>query len=515
MRIVHVALRDFRAFPGSFDLPLKDGCNLLLHGENGSGKLSLGAALREFLSLERPFPRPIEPFVHAFPWPADPTTGVAPLRRPRVELRFDTSDPPDVIDWTPGYLHPLEIDDNKTLASTTPPQRERLVGVSRQSGFFDYRALLRASFRPSKADLASELFSLFVETLLSGFQPDGGSKTVAQLWTETQAARPAYRYARTMRRANSAAAFFSSKLTPFLDLLRVEASRLLRHFKDDKMEITRLSHDRLQFSKETKELIGRRVDIGIRYAGLDVQRHEDFLNEARLTALALSLFLAAVKLADSNPADPDPLRVLLLDDVLIGLDLTHRVHLLELLREEFPKHQVLLLTHDAVWFDIAKAHTEHWGRWKAFSLHADTMRPDQPDHPRLKGDMDDLIVAQRHLDENNDLRAAAVYVRAAYETRLRNLCQKQGITVAYNPNPLEVKTEALWAALLRRHVARKKKQQGKRLLDEALIPRVSAVRSAVLNRLSHTGAPSLTEPEVRAAISAIRDFRNMNIPLDP
>src|SRR6266404_477332 len=288
MRIVHVSLHDFRAFPSSFDLPLKDGCNLLLHGENGSGKSSLGTALREFLTLERPFPRPIEPFVHAFPPAPDPATGLAAPRRPRVELHFDTADPPDVIAWTPGYLHPLEVDDHRTLASTTALQRERLVGVSQQSGFFDYRALLRASFRPAQADLSNELFRLLVETLLSGFQPDGGPKTIGQLWAETQAAKPQHRYARTMRRANSTAAFLSSKLMPFLDQLRVEASRLLLHFQDDKMEITRLSHDPLQFSKETKELIGTRVDLRIRYAGLDIQRHEEFLNEARLTALALS-----------------------------------------------------------------------------------------------------------------------------------------------------------------------------------------------------------------------------------
>jgi len=61
MRIVKLSVRDFRAFPGTFDLPLKDGCNLLLHGENGAGKSSLAAALREFLSLERPFPRPVDP----------------------------------------------------------------------------------------------------------------------------------------------------------------------------------------------------------------------------------------------------------------------------------------------------------------------------------------------------------------------------------------------------------------------------------------------------------------------
>jgi energy-coupling factor transporter ATP-binding protein EcfA2 len=514
MRIVHISLHDFRAFPGEFELPLKNGCNLLLHGENGSGKSSLAFALRGFLSLEPTFPRSVDAFVHAFPSPPDPVTGAVPARSADVTLHFDTTKPPEVIRWQHGHLHPLQIGDGTTPASTTQKQRELLTTVSRQSGFFDYRSLLRTSFRLGDGDLGNQLFALFVETLLSGFQPDGGAKTLGQLWAETQAAKPRYRYAGMLRQANRAASLFSTKLAPFLDKVREEANRLLTYFEGHKMEITRLAHPGCSFSNTTKELLGARLELQIRYAGFDVPRHEDFLNEARLTALALSLFLAAVKLADSNPHDPDPLRLLVLDDVLIGLDLSHRFHLLELLRKEFANHQVMLLTHDAVWFDIAKAHTEHWGTWAAFGLHADIAGVGLPDFPRLKGNMSDLLVAQRHLDHNNDLRAAAVYIRVAYETRLRNLCRKQNIAVGYNPDPLEVKTEVLWRGLLRRHAERKKKEHGKRLLDEALIPRISAVRSAVLNRLAHTGSPALTEPDVRAAIKTIQDFQNMNVPLD-
>ncbi len=66
MRIVRLTVRDFRAFPGTFELPLPNGCNLLLHGENGSGKSSLATALREFLGLESPFPRPIDRFTNGY-----------------------------------------------------------------------------------------------------------------------------------------------------------------------------------------------------------------------------------------------------------------------------------------------------------------------------------------------------------------------------------------------------------------------------------------------------------------
>ena len=277
------------------------------------------------------------------------------------------------------------------------------------------------------------------------------------------------------------------------------------------MEITRLSHPGCQYSKPTKSLIGDRLELEITYAGLLVPRHEEFLNEARLTALALSLFLGAVKLADPNPADPAPLRVLLLDDVLIGLDLSHRIPLLNLLHAEFPNHQTFLLTHDRVWFDIAKGYTEHWPNWVANSVYAEIAGADQPELPRLKGNMDDLEVAQRHLDID-DLRAAAVYVRAAFEEHLRKLCK--GMPVSYNPNPLEVKADQLWIAILRRHALRLKKSK-KRYIDDVLIPKISAMRSAVLNRLAHTGPPSLTKPDVQDALNTVQAFRKMTIPFDP
>src|SRR6266576_3807470 len=132
MKLVNIHLRDFRAFPGEFDLPLKDGCNLLLHGENGSGKSSLALALREFFTLERPFPRPITPYANVF---GDPDKC-----QPMVQLTFKNGAGNEEIVWQSNQDHPLQI--SSTLSEA---QRATLMTVSRCSGFFDYRALLRAS----------------------------------------------------------------------------------------------------------------------------------------------------------------------------------------------------------------------------------------------------------------------------------------------------------------------------------------------------------------------------------
>jgi hypothetical protein len=229
--------------------------------------------------------------------------------------------------------------------------------------------------------------------------------------------------------------------------------------------------------------------------------------------VGLSVFLAAVALADANPTDPGPLRLLVLDDVLIGLDLNNRLPLLELLRMEFPRHQILLLTHDLVWFDIAREYTAEWGIWNHARLFEEPTGPAEPFLPRferIKPNMDDLKIAEGYI-RVGDLRAAAVYIRAAYEATIKNICEKNGIEVVYKANPKEVKADALWRGILRRHATRLKEKRGE-FIDSGMIPRVSAVRSAVLNRLSHSGSSSLTSIELNTALQTIRDLRNSKIP---
>ena len=50
MRVTKIEIKNFRAFYGTLEIDLhKTGKNLLVYGENGSGKTSLYLALKSFL----------------------------------------------------------------------------------------------------------------------------------------------------------------------------------------------------------------------------------------------------------------------------------------------------------------------------------------------------------------------------------------------------------------------------------------------------------------------------------
>ncbi len=214
-------------------------------------------------------------------------------------------------------------------------------------------------------------------------------------------------------------------------------------------------------------------------------------------------------MADSNPTDLDPLRVLVLDDVLIGLDISNRLPLLELLRVEFPYHQIMLLTHDELWFSIAREHTQHWGSWRSAQLFVEITGHSDPAVPRLRDTTDDLAVAQRYLD-GSDLRSAAVYIRAAFESKLRKTCEDQNLKLAYKQDVKKVSAQMLWDAVLARH--NEMVAAGGEFLDSNLIPGVNAVRSQILNRLSHDGGLGLTRTDVQTAIATMGALRGSNIP---
>jgi hypothetical protein len=166
-RIGKIVLRDFRFFPGNETYTFKlgdDGKNLLLFGENGSGKSSLFQGLRVLLS-ESPPKRPFADYRNIFSPGEEGTLA--------VEL---TAGVPQDFKWEYGESHPAKNGD------------AAFFDLARRATFLDYKALLRTSVFQEDAEYVN-IFPLLVETLLRDAElPD--SRTIFQHWEALRTVRP-------------------------------------------------------------------------------------------------------------------------------------------------------------------------------------------------------------------------------------------------------------------------------------------------------------------------------------
>jgi len=116
-----------------------------------------------------------------------------------------------------------------------------------------------------------------------------------------------------------------------------------------------------------------------------------------------------------------------------------------------------------------------------------------------------LAIAEKHL-QAGDLMACAIYIRACFERRMKNVCHGYGVKIGYKPDPKDVKTDDLWRGIVDRQQERQR--NGKRnFIDPTLISEVETIRSTVLNRLSHSGAPGLVTREVQFALETVKKLQ--------
>lgn len=111
------------------------------------------------------------------------------------------------------------------------------------------------------------------------------------------------------------------------------------------------------------------LDPELEEAKTYVDNPHTFLNEARLTAIALALRLAII---DDRPKLTDSSRLLVLDDLLLSLDMSHRNIVLDIILRKSSDFQLLILTHDKLFFEMAhhKIKRLEQENWKYIEMYA-------------------------------------------------------------------------------------------------------------------------------------------------
>ena len=528
MKITKISLQNFRAFDEPFELDLDGGKNLLLHGENGSGKSSIYTALKRF-------------FEESGDDISDHRNHFAPAARAsNVRLKLKGKDSSGVereweFHWDIADGHPLTVPSDPRKSPIPRNLRSILVDGSRRSGFVDYRMMLRthllsgpmsrsnkgptlhdAIYGANTTGLESQLFDLVSMVILAGVRVTihGGSVVpigwlVRQIWKN----RPVSRHSYVLRDARHHTDQFNDAFNSKLPELQTKLAEFLSEFDNHSLSIKfrRLS---LNWDKDTLQLHGAELVPEITYRGTIVTDHHECLNEARLSALATCLFFAGVFLSDNDYANPAHPRFLVLDDALMGLEVENRLPILRILTgDAFKNYQIILMTHDRLWFDLASEHLRNEKGW----IYRELLANEEAGQliPRLQASKNDLNVANTHL-KNGDFKAAAVYARSAFEWKLRKVAEEFGVKISYKSKVEQITADALWKGIQNLQRQREDEQKTNRsvpmFFNSTLETAVETMRSKVLNKLSHSGSPGLTRAEVQFAIDTVQTFQDLPFP---
>lgn len=185
----------------------------------------------------------------------------------------------------------------------------------------------------------------------------------------------------------------------------------------------------------------RAVVLEVEFRGEVISPAYKFLSESQLNSFGLAVFLASAR--RFNPAFP----FLILDDVVNSFDGQKRPQVIRLLKQEFAGYQILLLTHDRVWWAQL---TDAFKSWSRFHI----VRYEPAVGPVLAKGRSDIESIEHHLDVD-DPRAAGGLLGPFLERRLQELCERFQVLVTYNQ-----RNEYTLAPLLTRYRVRVSEKLG-------------------------------------------------------
>ncbi len=480
MKIERIDIRDFRGFPGEYKFSLgSPGHNLLVYGENGSGKSSLFQALKRFFE-------------------ADAKTDISAQRNefaaapePVVKLEIAAYDADGNRDPESGLFEWSE--------AAHPSAAVLIQQANKTKGCLDYRTLLETHYVHRDKDRV-EIFDLLMCAILPHVVNPVSNKPFGEELAgirvdKRKDMRGGYKdaYLRRIRQ-------FNQGLEATLDTLSTRANTLLRKFFED-VDVYLILRGQLELTGagRGKSIIHPKVYVAATFCKQQTRLDlHHFLNEARLSAVAIALYLATLLITPLSR-----MRLLVLDDLLIGIDMSNRMAVLHVLREHFKDWQTILLTHDRVWFETMRMSTMDEKTWWYAELFAEPAHDGIPTplwRGHEEGWHDNLQRAKQHL-ANHDDRAAGVYARAAFEGKLKKYCDKHKVPVSYQINASAVSTEMFW-----RGIKDKLTADNKLAAVQTQVNDIETYRKVVLNPLSHEHPTTLTQAEIQGAITAIDEL---------
>ncbi|MBR5532366.1 MAG: AAA family ATPase, partial [Bacteroidales bacterium] len=427
-KINGIVINGFKAFPSLHTIEL-GGKHLLMYGENGSGKSSIFYALHcIFNSYRKP---------------------------DRGKKYFDISNPQNLISrpFTPKdesdkpYVAVNWFDGGRNVFLSTVSERgcEGFDRLAELETCFVNHQLLNGFFNFTNSNNIN-LFPIFQREILPYKYIDEQRTYLSLLYEHIQEEASKLGNKSSTKNINELIDIFNRELEGFIGDINIAVSDIYKnHFKaDGEQDLSivltypeenpnpdvyfdgfRLKWDNRLIKNQkgelerakNKSLIEPIIGISIKEDGNEIPKPHIYFNEARLTAIALSIRFALLKgISPDDVATPPEGSFLALDDMLISLDMSNRAKVVDFLLKISDKYKIYLFTHDRAFFEHFKERIYFANKSKGVAkedgwLFKELYKDDTPtNNPKDFNSESDIARARKHYKEF-DYPAAANYLR--------------------------------------------------------------------------------------------------------
>lgn len=437
-KINEIVINGFKAFPSLHTIEL-GGKHLLMYGENGSGKSSIFYALHCIFNSYRKLDKGKKYFDIN-----NPQNLISRSFTPK-----DESDKPYVaVNWFDGGR-------NVFLSTVSERGCEGFDRLAELETYFVNHQLLNGFFNFTNSNNIN-LFPIFQREILPYKYIDEQGTYLSLMYEQIEEEASKLGNKSSAKKINEMIDIFNRELEGFIGDINIAVSDIYKnHFKaDGEQDLSivltypeenpnpdvyfdgfRLKWDNRLIKNQkgelerakNKSLIEPIIGFSIKEDGNEIPKPHVYFNEAKLTAIALSIRFALLK--GINPADdtnPPEGSFLALDDMLISLDMSNRAKVVDFLLKISDKYKIYLFTHDRAFFEHFKERIYFANRSKGVAkedgwLFKELYKDDTPtNNPKDFNSETDIARACKHYKEF-DYPAAANYLRKAVETMVNEV----------------------------------------------------------------------------------------------
>lgn len=412
-KIKKLDIKSFKFFKNIEPLTFNNK-NILIYGENGSGKSTIYWALYTFFqSAIKENDAEIKKYF-TLDYNANSLVNIYEENEENSRIELLLSD-------DSGNFPDKTFRISKSLINTN--KEDTLIEKGCYTGdFISYKYLFRFFDFLHKEDI--DLFKLFEYEIFHAVMIS--TKSLSNWWNEIlelKALNPGPRSdGVNFRNLTTKMEQFNQFLNSLAPRITQLANEYLEKFSYQNLNISIEIEDGNYTRKRVFKKPKIKLKVELKKSPTDIipiKKAQSFFNEAKLTAIALSIRFAITKIKHVDSS----INILVLDDLLVSLDMSNREKFLSILLDDelIKTFQIIILTHDKAFYEKSRElfRFSDRTRWKYFEMYLDIHNTENIEQPFIKeyGEKySNIDTAIKHF-KDKDYPACANYLRKEVESQ--------------------------------------------------------------------------------------------------